>query len=188
MKRIMLFSLALFSCTAASAFAEDLSENATAKKLSLTVGAMYGFTLNGNTLRAAHSPGLTAVLGYDLTPRSTLLASWAHQAFRYGSDTITDDNFSLGYKYWLTDSQSWRPWVQVGAGYVWEKFDEEWLGSHYRYGTGNFQMNAGGGLRHQLTENIGIDASALLYKSGPPWKWNYSSKVLATSLGIDVGF
>lgn len=191
MSKALLFSLVLLFATFLSAFAGDTTgttDAATERKFSLTLGGMYGFMLNGTSLRAAHAPGLTAVLDYSLSSRSSLLLSWANQKIDYGSYQVTDNLISLGYKYWLTDSKAWRPWVQAGAGYVWERYEEEWLGAHYRYSTGDFQLNFGGGIRHELTENVGLDASVLLYKSGAPWNWSDRSKLITTSLGADVKF
>jgi hypothetical protein len=185
MSKSLFFSLVLLLATFLSAYADEPDGD---KKLSLTVGGQYAFFLNGSSLSAVHGPGVFASIGYDLSQRSSLVLSWAHQKISlYGADG-TEDLASLSYKYWLTNSQKWRPWVQAGAGYEHETYEENWLGYRYRYSSSDTQMNFGGGVRYELTKDIGIDASALLYKEGAPWKWSGRTKLITTSLGADIKF
>jgi hypothetical protein len=189
MSKSLFFALVMLLATFLSAYADEASD----KKLSLGVGATYGFETYDTHLHGTQTPGFSITLDYALDTRSSLFLNYTRQTIKYDGDyRVTKNLATLGYKYWLTDSQKWRPWVQAGAGYDrrHSEFSYDWQGSHYNYeyNTGDFQISFGGGVRYELQKNLGATASAVLYKDGAPWHWRYQAKLLSTSIGLEYNF
>jgi hypothetical protein len=184
MKCGFLFSIALLLSTLCVAFANAESSEAEVKKFSVTMGGMYTLLVNGSHLSELRGPGISLSLDYALDTRSSLFLN----ATAFGR--VSDKFGSIGYKYWLADPAKFRPWVQLGAGYVWNRSTDSFQLTRNYDGARNsdVQFSFGGGLRYELTSSVGLDAAAVLYKAGAPWRWIGYTKVLATSLGADVRF
>lgn len=184
MKRLLLLSLALFFCAAASTLAANTPESAAERKFSFTAGSSYGFLVNGTKIDSSHGPGVFLSLDYALDSRSSLFLDY--HAFATASDTLG----SVGYKYWLAAYRKIRPWVQVAAGAVWNKSSVTFPEPDHagREKGRDFQFSFGGGARYELADRIGLNALMALVKAGAPWHWSNSTKLISTSFGVDVLF
>jgi hypothetical protein len=171
MKRVMLLSLALILLPLAHCFAA-----ATERDFSFTTSSTYAF--------GPSVAGIGLTLDYNLDSRSSLFLNY--NAFANAGDSLG----TVGYKYWLTKYQTIRPWVQAGAGYLWNKSTKVFPEPNHegREREGDFQLSFGGGARLELTERFGLDAGVNLVKARAPWRWGNSTKLINTSLGVDYLF
>ena len=197
MSKGLFFSLVLLLATFLSAYAEEPAQGEAENKFSLGAGTSYGrAAYYGTHFDRGSTPGVNASLGYALSRRSSLVLGLDRQHFndQYGSDhySTTYTSLLLGYKYWLNDSETWRPFVQASAGYSWihtvASFGGDASVFNYNDTRGKFAMQVGGGVRYSLFKQIGLDASAMLNKFGNPVGWTRNEKILTGSFGADVTF
>lgn len=172
------------------------------KKFEVGVGTAYGWENPGKAWHhGSTSPGISLHAGYAMSQRSELLFQVDRQSF--GSNDFGDSfaqrysEATLGYRHWLNDSRTLRPFVQANAGYSWSRWDdtmvdpertyEEW---HYQSADdGNFALQLGAGVRYSLLRDIGLDLGASFHSVGPPWKWlGYDDKLLTFNAGMSVVF
>lgn len=177
MKWFMLVSLGLYSTT--SAFAEDGTS-----RYSFSTAGTYSFLVNESRLRSSRGTGVSLSFDYAMAPHSSLFVG-------YNAFAVEGDSFgSLGYKYWFDGFGKFRLWMQAAAGYLWNKstavFPEP--AHEGRERENDVQFSFGGGVRYAVAKDIGLDASAAVFKAGAPWKWTNSSKLITTSLGADIIF
>jgi hypothetical protein len=178
MKWLMMVSLALFLPRNASA------DDTGASKYSFSTAATYGFLVNGSRVRSSRGGGISLSFDYALDTRSSVFVNYNAFATHGGSLG------SVGYKYWLTELQKLRPWVQVAAGYLWNKSTDIFPEPNHEgvEHANDVQFSFGGGVRYAIGKDIGLDASAVVFKAGAPWRWSSSSKLVSTSLGADIIF